>query len=217
MRNIILLLLLSTLLSCGSSETKIEDVVSDTTRTPIEKEVVYPDSIQNKVIGEIKFGMPEKDAKKAIEKFEKQSERIIDKNDGFAKNFIGNFGYITIYPQFHNKKLYQIMIRGNFIKWEDYKTKLPEELSNIKTVLQNSLGDPMKINSIPDFSETERGKSYLVYGWLLGNKKVTVYIESENSDYYISVYISRTDIESIVEEDNQRTKDSIANAAKKVF
>ncbi len=110
-------------------------------------EKIRKDSIiaieQDKVIGNIMFGMTKKDVRTKIEKFRKENRRpnkVLGKP--YYDDFIGEYEYFQILDYYYEGKLYELNINGYLTNWEKYDSEVPRQIRYITDVIIQKYGDP---------------------------------------------------------------------------
>ncbi|MGB0427898.1 MAG: hypothetical protein ACPGEC_03095 [Flavobacteriales bacterium] len=185
-------------------------------------EKVRQDSIiaieQDKVIGDIKFGMTKKDVKLKIEKFKKENRRP-DKflGEPHYDDFIGEYEYFQILDYYYEGKLYGLNINGNLIDWEKYDSEVPRQIKYITDVISQKYGDPSLHYELPPRYELQKGYSYLINRWNIGKKRIEIKVLDTGTRYPVNVEIFLPEvIEEIKKEREQQEQESV-NKAKEVF
>lgn len=143
---------------------------------------------QEKVIGDIKFGMTEKEATPLLEEF------ILSFYDdvglvGYGEMGLFRFSIRTIEEQYHQGKLYGIKIRSRFGK---DKLMLKETAISLKDFISTKYDKPNYEKSIPSDYEYWSEK---IYGWSIGSKEITI---SFFVDEFVELRIFQSEIDDEV-------------------
>ncbi|MEJ7826882.1 MAG: hypothetical protein WKF91_01755 [Segetibacter sp.] len=223
MLRVTITLLTLALLSCNTNDTTKNNSstsLSDTASTQLKKK--YSDSLikneENKALGDINFGMSEKEVKKLIDKFKdnnKRPHKILD--EVFYDYFIGNFEFSTIWDFYHNKKLYQLTVLGDLIMWDNYSKEVSDKISSISNVLSQKFGEPDEEKPIPQSYQMEKGFTYLIKAWNIGKKRIEVRIEDNGTSYSPQAIIFDKTIQELINRQEQAKQDSITKATNDAF
>lgn len=173
---------------------------------------------QQKVIGEIKFGMRKEQVDLLIEKFQKENRRP-DKTLGipFYDNYIGEYEYLSINAFYYNKGLYEIKVQGSSFTWEKYDRNIPEQLSYITDIINQKYGEPDTHSPLRDMSSMEVGYSYLVNQWQVGGKTIDVRVESIGRRYSVNVVIFLNEVRNIIKKSKEEEVKKSTEKAKDIF
>jgi len=205
MKRLLIIFLFSSILISGCNNDISDKRIEADNRKEVPK---YTDSFinaeQDKIIGDLKFGMSEKEAKKEMEKFDPPYE------PGHKKS-IGNFDYDFIRAKYDSNKLYSIILSITLGKWDNF-----DELRNL---IEPKFGKP-------DSDKVEWQRDSCNYQhrilWTIGKKEIEIFNEisdCKTSLTFIEIYLP--DIQHKVyereEQIKNKVKDSLTNAAKNVF
>jgi hypothetical protein len=192
--------------------------INDNKSTSSQRSTNHSDNIdQDKVIGGINFGMPNKIVAKLITKFERQTNRpLYISHIKIDKYFIGNFEYFQIIGDYDNNKLWQLTVMG-LISWEDYDNKVSEQLESIKKVLSLQYGIPELSNPPPAKFQMQKGYEYLVYEWNIGKKNIDINIQDNGDSYLTLISFYQPKIKKQLALKDARSRDSSNKEGSKLF
>lgn len=173
---------------------------------------------QDKVIGDIMFGMPEKEVKSKIEKFRKENRRS-DKflGEPYYDDFIGEYEYFLIRDYYYEGKLYELNIIGIPTNWEYYDSEVPRQIRYITDVISQKYGNPDLHSELEQRHKLQEGYTYLLNRWNIGKKRIEIRVSDNGTSYPVIVEIYLPEVrEKIIIEREKQEKES-ANKAKDVF
>lgn len=219
-------------LSCNQPNKKSNDKIDQkqieqdsTTLLNIEKkkrEKKKRDSIliieQNKVIGEIRFGMTKNEVNTMIKRFRKKNRRP-DKFLGkpYYDDFIGEYEYFQMTGFYDEGKLYELYIQGVLTDWEDFDRDVSRQTKYISNVIKQKYGEPDLHYDIEPRYKLNKGYSYLISRWIVGTKTIEVRLQDNGTNYPINVSIFLPEVRKKIEnKKNQEEKES-TEKAKDVF
>lgn len=162
---------------------------------------------ENKAIGDIYFGMDEKTVTKLIDQFNKKSE----KDPG--SHSIGNFGYSAIRPDFYKRKLHLLSINGYYIHWEDYNSRIVEQVKSITDVIKQKFGEPDDEYPIRERYQMEKNNSYVISRWNVGKKTIEISETDNDTYYYINVDIYLPEVSKQIAAEREMKKDSVTKSS----
>lgn len=202
---------------CGISETeKRENAVKDSITKIQQKEQARKDSVvqaeQDRAIGDILFGITEKE-------FEKKKEVFIEKckvvdwvtSDGykFYKHKIGEYKFSQIWGDYYKGKLYFVQIDGDPIHYEKYKSEMQHQADVILKVFENKYGAANDYAGIPEWHRTEKGYTYQVAYWVVGTKKIELRVKNDGIYYYLNIEIFQPAVSKQMEEE-EKAKEKVS-------
>lgn len=155
---------------------------------------------EDKVIGDVKFFVSEKDWNKNSDKYFKSLQNK-DKSISAPFYMVGNYGFFTKYPSFHNDSLYSVQLRGNIHSYEYYDYEVPKAFKAALELYSQKYGKPDVIRELPAFHNTPNNSYVTLASWQVGPKKITIELNCGSSDYSVDVCITRTDILEIVKKE----------------
>jgi len=157
---------------------------------------------QDKVIGEITFGVSEKEFEKRRNEFLKQTEYIeVVTVSGyeFKGNRIGSYRFDRLQGRYHNDNLYFTRIIGSSIHYEKYDSELKPEAQSIYNIFtKDKYGLPSEENIIPEWHRLQKGYYYTFAIWEVGTKTIKLSIQDNGIYHKINVDIFRPEIENFL-------------------
>ncbi len=193
--------------SCGNSNQenlekekfRKKDSIENIRQVQLLKEQKTKDSIinleQDKVIGDIRFGMTEQEFEIQKDSFLKETEFVDYEFQGrkFYRSKIGTYQLSFIRGIYNNDSLYYTRIIGHPIHYEKYDSNLKKELQSIYNIFKNKYGTPQQDNVVPEWHQISNGQTYPVAKWIVGTKSIDINIVDGGVYRYIHVNIYRQD------------------------
>jgi hypothetical protein len=221
MRLIFIVAIICSFFSCESrKKIKIGTSLLDTPSSVVTKK--YSDSLvkneEDKVIGNIMFGISEKEYRIEKKKFEnatKKQQKIASIT--IDEYFIGNFEYFQMIDHFDSGKLYRLEIQGTPVSWDDYEGEISNRISAIQEVIMQKFRKPEIENSIPKMYEMEKGYTYLISAWDVGTKRIEIRIQDNQTIYIPYILIYKPSIQEKLDKIRTTKKDSVNKSAKNLF
>ena len=223
MRKILQILCIVTpvFLACNSNNKAEKDNQNNSYLDSIEKdsiEVAKKHKLdENKVIGGITFGISEADFQKQEGLFFKETKYKPWTNSDIEENKIGDYKFDQIEPFFYEKKLYQVIVDGKSIHYEKYDAEMNEQVAALKTMLVGKYGQPHEGDGLPEWHTTQKGYTYLVYGWQIGTKKIEMRIANTGLFYQLQLHIYQPSVVKTLEDTEANEKVKNAENAKDVL
>lgn len=163
---------------------------------------------QEKVVGDIRFGMDKETTEKLWEKFCKEHKVSEDFGTGLKDNYyiylIGEYQFSNhsiylnpITPRYYNDSLYHFTIRGR-----------SSNLDFLMNMLSKKFGQP---KSLPE--EIQPYSSTLMY-WTIGEKRIDIVL---NDDANLNLVIYKPKYLKKARKNEEQISDEKANEAKEVF
>ncbi|WP_064968047.1 hypothetical protein [Tenacibaculum ovolyticum] len=177
---------------------------------------------QNKVIGDIFFGISLEEYKKKKKQFIKKTKNTdrgsTDRGSkGLHKQNIGDYEFNDIYGGFHNEKLYRVDIQGNEIHYDYYNIKMQRQVEAIKRPYIEKYGEPNIQYKIPKRHRINKGYTYLVSSWVVGSKKIELRIEPDGNYNRLLVKIFQPTIANQIKQDEEMKKNEEIKKAKDIL
>ncbi|MCP4970061.1 MAG: hypothetical protein GY932_05630 [Arcobacter sp.] len=181
---------------------------------------------QEKVIGDIKFGMDKKTTEKLWEKFCDENKQSEDFGTGIHNKFytyyIGNFRFTrsSIYlnpitPRFLNDSLYHFTIKSKAIMYEEFDLMVPWTINIISDILSKKFGDPdFKTENI---ILNDGSFFHTIKYWIVGEKKIEVLLNTYSNNYSIDIAIYKPKILGNQTVKKKQTINRNSEIAKEVF
>ena len=174
---LVLLLAACTNDNSGKKDSALNDslnVKDSLAKSPISKEE------ENKVVGNIEFGISEKQFEQDLAKF----KGTLEHNEFQTIYGIGSYMVSSFAGSFNNDSLYKLTMLGDLIPKERYKEELLPQVNELKESMVKTYGQPQSGQGAPDMQHTTKGYSYKAYSWVIGDK--TIDIKVANRGIYFS-------------------------------
>ena len=207
--------------------TKEEQRVEDSLVKALNYQILNRDRIndsiakaeQDKVIGEIEFGMSKKAGEKALNEFIEKSERKVFENSNYTKPFIGNYEFdkYGTYGFYENDELYMFKIKGVDIEYNKLETDVQYQLDYIREVIELKYGEPYLSYSFPKSYDIDDEKDYTCSIWKVGTKEIIIQIDEEGTDYSVDVLIYQPKVLEKISEKRRAEEFKQAEKAKNTF
>lgn len=214
--------------SCGQNEQRlkqarekaVKDSIAYINDIKIKREQAIKDSItsieQDKAIGEILFGIPEKEFKKQKEKFINKCQ--LPKYEFYKSltiiyNKLGEYGFNSIYGWFHNDSLYSVELTGCSIEYDEYDRVMPDQYDALMSVLKNKYGEPTFNHGLPKWTSLEKGYFRRCAIWEIGNKTIEARVSCEGVRYTLNMAIFKPKIEERIRTEKQEKEKQSAKKA----
>ncbi len=231
-RFVILVLVSAFAISCNHTKKKSSNKLDQEllkqdsiTLISLEKEQIEQkkkDSIflieQNKVIGEILFGMTKIEVKQKIKKFRKESRRP-DRFLGlpYYDYFIGEYEYFQITGFYDEEKLYELFIQGDLTDWENFDKDVPRQAKYISNVIEQKYGEPDLHYNIQQRYKLKKGYSYLISRWIVGKKTIEVRLKDNGTNYPINISIFLQKVRNKISIENAQKEKQSTEKSKDIF
>ncbi|WP_259014579.1 hypothetical protein [Emticicia fluvialis] len=218
MKNVLLLsICFFAILSCTSKKEK-ERIRMETVRDSTKKAQAWKDSVaiadQDRAIGNIYFGISPKVFDKKLEEFKESTKTPYSTSlDGTVimyNNRIGDFKFIVVTPEFYQDSLWSVEINGyNYNRYEYvYETKSQKE--SLVKELTKKYGKPEYDFPVRNDYTTEG--HYLIAGWNVGKKRVTILSAYFKDKYNLVLQIFNMEVNArLRDEEYQKMKDGEKN------
>lgn len=140
----------------------------------------------DKGVGSIKFFTSEKEWNKNVD------TRYYElKNNGPNISTvcrIGNYGFVTEYPAFHNDSLYKVHIRGDISSYDYYKHEIPANYKAALELYTQKYGEPDEKFELPAAHETSNNSLIRLASWQVGTKSIWIDLNCEDYKYNLRHY-----------------------------
>jgi hypothetical protein len=167
----------------------------------ITKLKIYPDSIQNKVIGDIQFGID----KKAFDKLFAAYQKAHLKNKRYH---LGNFQYLLINPDFFNDKLYQVALYNPWVETED---DLKQTIQGANDLVVAQYGKPdSTYNGV-----ISKGADQDLFVWHIGRKRIKIISGYSFNMFTVTLQFEDVPIVDQLQADSRKHRDSLTRKGKK--
>ncbi|MCZ4224943.1 hypothetical protein [Pedobacter rhodius] len=108
--------------------------------------------------------------------------------------------------------MYKAVINGNIINYEDYKSEFVAQTEALEKILTEKYGSATDGAGVPEWHTTEKGYTYLIYGWDIGTKRIEMRAYNKGIYFSLELHIFKP---SVVDKLEKRTEQSNSEAAKK--
>lgn len=223
MKSIALLLcIMFYVISCGPSDKELEakrmranlKIIEQNRRDSLkaileQKRIDFIKVEQEKVIGEIKFGMSESKTKKLWKKF-------LNNHKKSGSFYIGDYkfsGAYRIVRFLNNNSLYYLTLRGYLIRYDEYVVEAPREYKAISNILENKFGKPDYERELIKWYKTDKNYYYTLKYWNIGKKRVEIKL-SRSSGTYLTIDVSIYQPEIVEQINRQRELEAVYKAKK---
>ena len=163
---------LTLLMACSNDpktkdETIVADTVSikDTTSTPM-----FSAADENKVIGNINFGID----KKQFEKDEQAFMATLDHNEHQTTYAIGGYLFSDLSGKFDGNKLNELNMTGDFIHQDRYEAELLPQVEILKDLVVKKYGQAQEGSGAPSYQALKKDQSNTAYSWTIGTKVINI-------------------------------------------
>lgn len=163
---------LALLMACSNdpktkNETVVADTVSikDTTSTPM-----FSAADENKVIGNINFGIDKDQFKKEEQAF----MATLDHNEHQTTYAIGGYLFSDLNGKFKGDQLNELNMTGDFIHQDRYEAELLPQVEILKDLVAKKYGQAQQGAGAPAYQNLKKDQTYTAYTWTIGTKVINV-------------------------------------------
>jgi hypothetical protein len=199
------------------------DSIAEAKQKEIERiEKARQDSIinveQEKVIGDIKFGMKKIEVNQKISKFKSETARPYEiVGTTFYDYYIGEYKYFQILDFYYQTKLYEIFIQGNPINWEKFENEIQKQINFISEVIKQKYGPPTFQKILDPIYNLQKGYSYLINRWEIGVKTIEIQVEDNGTYYCVNLVIYQPEIINRLNKEKEEKEKKSTEKAKNLF
>ncbi len=174
---------------------------------------------QNKVIGEIEFGMNKEIGEMKVAKFFEQSQRKRFESSTYTSSYIGNYEFNKrkTFDYYEDGKLYMFKIKGVKIPYQKLETEVRYQLDKILEVIELKYSEPYLTYPYPKSYEIDDDKDYTCAIWRIGTKEILITIDEEGTDYTVDVNIYQPNILDSIYNKQRRKELEKTEKAKEIF
>ncbi len=196
-----------TLFMACTNEPKSKEEAKVIDSTKIKDSLAKAESIkkeENKVLGNITFGVSETQFEQDLAKF----KSTLAHNEFETVFVIGDYIVSDIKGSFDNHKLYKLTTSGDFVPYQRYKEELLPQVEILKDLIAKSYGAPHSGTGAPAGNSIEKGYSYLAYSWKIGSKTIEIRVTNRDLYYTADLKIYQPKVEALIEkrEANKETR-----------
>jgi len=195
---ILVVVLAITLLMACSNEPKSTQEAAIIDSTKIKDSLARAETLkkeENKVLGNITFGVSEEQFEEDLAKF----KSTLEHNEFKTVFVIGDYIFSDIKGSFDNHMLYKLTTSGDFIPYQRYKEELLPQVEALKTLIFESYGEPHSGTGAPAGNSIDKGYSYLAYSWNIGRKKIEIRVTNRDLYYTADLKIYQPAVEDMIE------------------
>ncbi|WP_432710835.1 hypothetical protein [Pedobacter sp.] len=163
---------LALLMACSNDpKTKDATIVADTlskkdtTSTPM-----FSAADENKVIGNINFGID----KKQFQKDEQTFMATLDHNEHQTTYAIGGYLFSDLNGKFNNDKLNELDMTGDLIHRDRYEEELLPQVEILKDLVAKKYGKAHQGAGAPAYQDLKKDDSNNAYSWTIGSKVINI-------------------------------------------
>ena len=189
--------------SCnGQHSNAINDSLPiDTNQTPKLQTKTYSDIIQNKIVGDIQFGMN----KKKFDELSKAYEKAHLKN---RRYHLGDFQYLNINPEFYRDKLYQVSLYNPWVENED---DLKQTIQGAYDLVTAQYGKPDSTHN----GVIGKGADQDLFVWHIGRKRLKIISGYAFNMFTVTLQFEDVSMISQIQAADRKRRDSLTRQSKK--
>jgi len=143
----------------------VREKIADTTAS-----AVFSEADENKVIGNINFGIDSAQFKKDHKEFIAK----LDHNEFQTIHAIGGYLFSKLSGKFDLNKLAEVSTTGDFIAHERYTAELLPQVDILKELIAKKYGEPHGGNGAPDYKDLKKDQTSTAYSWTIGSKVINI-------------------------------------------
>ncbi len=177
-----------------------DSLVMDTSQLLKPQSKIYPDSVQNKVIGNIEFGIN----KKTFEELSKSYQKVHLKNKRYH---LGNFQYLIINSEFYHNKLYQVNLYNPWVETED---ELKQIIQAAYDLVTSQYGKPDSTHA----GVIDRGANEDLFVWHIGRKRIKIISGYGFNMFTVTLQFEDLSIDSEIQVTDRKRRDSLTHLGK---
>lgn len=148
-------------------------------------------------ISDINFGITETEFK------EKKSFFLKECNTNYRYS-LGEFGFSDIYGSFYDNKLYEIILKGDKVRYDEYDRIMSDQYKFLMSILKQKYNEPVDETGLPKWNDVNKGNMENCASWKFGKKRIYVYLRCEGVEYSLYLIIDRIDISLKASEERER-------------
>lgn len=167
-----LCLALTLLLACTNDpKPQEEKVVTDRVKhKDTLTNTVFSKADENKVIGNINFGINEKQ----FVQEEKAFMSTLDHNEHQTTYAIGGYLFSDLTGKFNSNQLNELNMIGDFIPQERYEAELLPQVEILKDLVAKKYGEAQQGAGAPAYQALKKNQSNTAYSWTIGSKVINI-------------------------------------------
>jgi hypothetical protein len=125
---------------------------------------------ENKVIGNINFGIDKKQFDKAQAAF----MASLDHSEFQTTYAIGGYLFSSLTGQFDANQLKEVNTTGDFIHQQRYEAELLPQVDILKDLVAKKYGEPQEGSGAPNYQDIKKDQSHMAYRWTIGSKVISI-------------------------------------------
>jgi len=157
---------------------KETNVVDRTTTKDTTASAVFSEADENKVIGNINFGIDSTQFKNEHKAF----IATLDHNEFQTIHAIGGYLFSKLSGKFDLNKLAEVSTTGDLIAHERYNAELLPQVDILKELIIKKYGEPHSGTGAPDYKVLKKDQATTAYSWTIGSKVINIDI-TNRGDY----------------------------------
>jgi len=191
------------LFSCnGQHNSSVNDsLFVDTNQIPKPQTKKYPDSTQNKVIGDIQFGIN----KKTFDELSNVYQKTHLKNKRYH---LGNFQYLLINSKFFHEKLYQVSLYNPWVETED---DLKQTIKGAYDIVTAQYGKPDSTHN----GVIDKGTDEDLFVWHIGRKRIKIISGYSFNMFTVTLQFEDVSMIAELQTESHKRQDSLTRQSKK--
>lgn len=160
--------------------------------------------IEEKIaIGNINFGISEKE-------FEKQ-KAIFEKKCQYDPEFtsfkrIGDYDFYGVGGLFRNDSLYSLTLEGKLVAYGDYDHTMPSQHTALFRLLSDKYGGNSSFYGLPSWTSIEKHTGRRTAIWEVGQKKIEIVVYNQGLYYRLNTEVFIPKIENEIKAEGEREK-----------
>ena len=193
----VVILTITLLMACSNepkSTKEAETVDSTKTKDSLTRAETLKKE-ENKVLGNITFGVSEAQFDKDLAQF----KSTLEHNEFESVFVIGDYIVTDIKGSFDNHKLYKLTTFGDFVPYQRYKEELLPQVEILKDMISKSYGEPHSGTGAPVGNTIDIGYSFLAYSWKIGSKTIEIRVTNRDLYYTADLKIYQPAVEEMIE------------------
>jgi hypothetical protein len=208
MKLVLSVALLYFLTSCANNDDNRKEVIIAPSKPKVADTIVATE--QDKAIGDIKFGISEKEFEKVRKDFDKKTETPAWEGSTAITHKIGQYEYTYMDGEFYHDSLYKIVLRGDVVQYDDYNNEMPNKYKSIRYLLTLKYGNPTTENGLPSWTSIAKNRYEICCAWEIGKRTVELKVASRGTYFTLDMfsYLSEIDLNVFLEENNKKLKES---------
>ena len=209
MLKIMAAILMSVVVSCSmgdngsGTESRVDSIKNES--TPIDSFTIKD---QEKAISGIMFNISPKKFEKARDSFMEESAYKKWENSDIKAHKVGEYNFGSVGGAFDSDSLYHVELKGDYIEYDDYNIKMPDQFDALKKLLTTKYGAGKLDIPLPSWATIDKGYYKVCGRWIIGSKMIEMRVNSTGSYYTLDLVIFKPNVVNRLEEANEKAIDS---------